>query len=291
MKKLVYIGQEVEQAEQLRRILSDDYRFEVIERSEAFDLDDCSLLVIEKRSDAGSHKRNMVRFRSLLGFRDIPIMIILNRSDLGDLQTPSDYDRDLLLITPLDDQKVRAQVQRALSPAGEDACPDDEILDAITKAARRVVGRVAGVEVVPAGSYLKKDYQLLGDICGLMPLKGYLEGSLAIGLSTLLARRLSAAMACCEEDAITDQDLPDGVGEIINQISGNLKTILSEQDKTVDIDLPVVQQGADKKIAETGTLPVVVQLFECGSEPFALFVCLRQNAESFAERREAPASA
>lgn len=286
MKKLVYIGEKVEQAEQLRRILSDDYQFQVIERSKAFDLDDCALVIIEKRSDPGSHKRNMVRFRSLIGFRDIPIVISLEQADLDHPQTPFDVSSDLLLVAPFDDDQIRKQIQRALSPVGEESPPDDETLQVIAKATSLVVGQNAGVEITHTESYSRKNYHLSGDICGVMPLTGYLEGCLAVGLSTLLARRLSARMAGCDEEFITDKDLPDGVGEVINQISGKVKTILSEQDKKVEIDLPKVHQGANGNIIEIDSLPVIVLLFECESEPFALYVCLRQNADSFAEQRE-----
>lgn len=287
MKKLVYIGENIEQAEQLRRILADDYCFEAIKRSEAFDLDDCALVIIEKRADPGSHKRNMVRFESLLGFRDIPILISLDQADPDLSQSPDNLGRDLLLVAPFNDDQVRKQIERTLSPVGKEASPDVVVLDTIAKATRLVVGQIAGVEIAHTGSYPKKNYHLSGDICGLMPLTGYLEGCLAVGLSTLLARRLSAHMAGCDEEFISDEDLPDGVGEVINQISGKVKTILSEQDMTVEIDLPNVRRGANRNIAESGSSPVIVLLFECEREPFALYVCLRQNADSFAEQQEA----
>ena len=291
MKRLVYIGENTEWAEQLRRILADEYYLEAIERREAFDLDDCALVIIEKRSDPGSHKRNMIRFRSLLGFRDIPIMISLDKANLDHPQDSPDHSSDMLLVAPFDDDQVHKQIGRALSPVGEENCPDEDILEVIVKATRTVVGQIAGVEIVHTGSYPKKDYHLLGDICGLMPLTGYLEGCVAVGMSTLLARRLSAQIAMCDEEFITDEDLLDGVGEIINQISGKIKTILSEQDKSVNMDLPVVGQGRDSNIANDYSLPVIVQLFECKNEQFAVCVCIRQNTESPAELQEAQQSA
>lgn len=286
MKKLVYIGENTKHAEQLRRILAGEYSFEAIERSKAFDLDDCALVIIEKRSDPGSHKRNMVRFESLLGFRDIPIVVSLDQADPDLSQSPDNLSRHLLLVAPFGAGQVRKQIQRALSPVGEEPPPDEDTLQVIAKATRLVIGQIVGVEIAHTGTYPSKNYHLSGDSCGLMPLTGYLEGCIAVGLSTLLSRRLSARLAGCDEEFISDEDLPDGVGEIINQISGKVKTILSEQGRTVDIDLPKAGQGANASIAQDSSLPVIVLLFECNREPFALYVCLRQNADSFAEQRE-----
>ncbi|MDH3891946.1 MAG: chemotaxis protein CheX [candidate division Zixibacteria bacterium] len=279
MKKLVYIGENLERADQLRRILSDEYRFEAIERSQAFDLDDCALVIIEKRSDPGSHKRNMVRFKSLVGYRDIPIVISLDQTDLDRQHTPIDHSCTML-ISPFDDDQVRRQIQRALTKVGVESSPDEDILQVIAQATRLVVGQIAGVEIVQTGNYARKEYHLSGEVCALMPLSGHLQGCLAVGLSTLLARRLSAQMACCDEGAVSDRDLPDGVGEIINQISGKVKTIMSEQDKSVEISLPEVCRVATGRIAENDTLPVQVLLFECGREAFAVYVCLRQCADN-----------
>lgn len=285
MKKLVYIGEDTERSEQLKQILSDEYEFDAIERSEALNLDDCALVILEKRSDPGSNRRNMVRFESLLGFRDIPLVVCIDQTDLDHSPASLDHNNDQMLVSPFDDDHVREQIQKALTPVGTQPPPDDEVLDSIVEAARLVVGQIAGVDIVHTGSYHKKDYRQQSGICAMMPLTGYLEGSLGVGFSTLLTRRLSAQMAGCEEEFVTDEDLPDGVGEVVNQISGKVKTILSEKDKSVEIGLPEICQGTTGSCSENGALPITVLLFECASEPFAVYVRLRQNTDSLAEQQ------
>ncbi|MCP4704085.1 MAG: chemotaxis protein CheX, partial [candidate division Zixibacteria bacterium] len=72
----------------------------------------------------------------------------------------------------------------------------------------------------------------------------------------------------------TPEDLHDGIGEIINMISGAAKAVLNEKGNSISIAIPTVIIGFGHQIAHPRDVPVVVLIFEVNEQPFAIQLCI-----------------
>jgi chemotaxis protein CheX len=69
-------------------------------------------------------------------------------------------------------------------------------------------------------------------------------------------------------------DVCDGVGEIINMIAGQAKSLLAKTKYRFNISIPSVVSGIDHEITHKKGTPNIVVLFDANGEEFALQVCL-----------------
>lgn len=133
-------------------------------------------------------------------------------------------------------------------------------------------------EVKRTQMVLKDDYTMYGDISGVMGISGKVRGSVAVTFPKDLAAKLVASMLGMEVEAVPKNDIHDGVGELINMISGNAKTKLSGTDYSFNISLPTIVAGPQHEILHKSDSPCIMITFEADGTPFTLQICLGANA-------------
>jgi CheY-specific phosphatase CheX len=74
-------------------------------------------------------------------------------------------------------------------------------------------------------------------VVGVVHIRGVWEGTVAVYLSTPLARHLAGIMFDCEPEAATPEQVIDTVGEMANMIGGSLKSLLAGRGQ---LSLPTV---------------------------------------------------
>jgi chemotaxis protein CheX len=107
-----------------------------------------------------------------------------------------------------------------------------------------------------------------------MNFSGKIDGAVVVSFNDDLARDIVARILGVPAFTVTPAELRDGVGEIINIISGNAKAALSGTEFGHEITLPAVVTGMGHEIAHPPNAPCVVIIFEADGRPFAVQICM-----------------
>jgi chemotaxis protein CheX len=77
-------------------------------------------------------------------------------------------------------------------------------------------------------------------ITGMVEISGGFSGTVVVELSRPLARKVAAALFGMELDQVTEAEVVDAVGEVVNILGGNLKALLPGPST---LSLPRVDDG------------------------------------------------
>ncbi len=159
---------------------------------------------------------------------------------------------------------------------------DWELIRSFIDATKEVFGMMAGIEVQEKEVLEQKGGQnVYGDVSGiigftgLQEISGEIHGSVAVTLPIGLAQKIVANMLMLEPEEVQEEEMRDGVGELINMISGDAKGKYNDKFK---ISLPTVVTGQKHTIGggtEIGR--VVVKFTDPDNEEFYLQICLEEK--------------
>ncbi len=91
----------------------------------------------------------------------------------------------------------------------------------------------------------KTDYGTLEDtITGVIGLAGTHKGVLAVHIPHPVAYAITSNFLGIDIDEI-NEDVEDAIGEIANMLGGNIKSILSEKGRDIDLSLPSTVSGKE----------------------------------------------
>lgn len=155
----------------------------------------------------------------------------------------------LMNLEPVDPDYDWDIVLSLVQPFAHAAC---EVLETTAKAKTRVLGFVTG-RVVPPN----------GEMAGCMALEGDIDGLAVAVLTQKQASKLGADIALCTEADLDDADIMDGVKEIINQVSGRVRTLEWAEGRKFTIDLPHIFHLAHKDDTFHSAPGWITILIEC----------------------------
>lgn len=121
--------------------------------------------------------------------------------------------------------------------------------------------------------YLKTNNVLVGDISGVMGLSGEVSGSIIVSFTKPSACLIVGNMLGATYDEIND-DVKDGIQEIVNLIAGQAKTMLKDTDFHFQVSIPTCIIGKGHQVNHKKGVPCVVAEFEVEGNPFTVEVSL-----------------
>ncbi len=83
------------------------------------------------------------------------------------------------------------------------------------------------------------------EISGLIGISGSTPGVVAIHATKKLAAKITAAMLGMQPEELSENEINDGFGEVVNIIAGNIKKDLEKQNVDFKLSLPTVINGVD----------------------------------------------
>jgi CheY-specific phosphatase CheX len=156
---------------------------------------------------------------------------------------------------------------------------DAQMVNAVIQATTEVLSTMMATETSFKGVHANTDYKPQGDISAVISISGEAgEGMFALSFSRSLANLMVARLIGLEPEHVTSEDLCDGVGEMVNMISGHTKATLSQASgQAYTLSLPTVIQGKDHEISSRPrNNPYLVVMFETEQENFYLQVSFKQ---------------
>lgn len=157
---------------------------------------------------------------------------------------------------------------------------DVMLVNAVVSATTQVLSTMANTQAVCKEIKAEKDYRPYGDISAVIGIFGEKgEGMFALSFPMELANTIIARLIGVPAEKLSSEDRCDGVGELVNMISGSTKSTLSQQNNTVyKLALPTVIQGRDHEISSRPkNAPYLVMLFEVEGKTFSLQVSFKNN--------------
>ena len=144
-----------------------------------------------------------------------------------------------------------------------------------------VLETLARVEIRRTDTYLiGRNTSLLGEVSAVMEITGDLQGRVAVSFPFGLARYLTSRIAWCTPEELTDEEVTDGIGEIINQVSGQARTILHKKGHELQIGLPRVFDKAGEPFQDENSDECYVIIYECSGQKFACQVAIPTLAKA-----------
>ncbi len=208
---------------------------------------------------------------------ETPVLLLCTKQKSGTTFAGMKAGAAGIVNKPLDPDDLVRTVAAALRNAkgAKKQSVNVEFINPFIDATRNVFSTMCGIDTKRKKLFLKEDHKMVGEVSGVMGLTGSATGSVVISMPGKLACMLVGRMLGEQPAEELNNDVCDGVGEIINMIAGQAKAMLVKTRYHFKISIPSVVKGLGHEISHKKGTPNIVVLFESeGGQEFALQVCL-----------------
>jgi chemotaxis protein CheX len=117
-----------------------------------------------------------------------------------------------------------------------------ELSDKIVESAQEIFSSMIMMDITVSDVNDGAHHTLEDSISGIIGLAGMRKGVLAIHLPKVVALAITSSFLGMEVEEI-NEDVEDAVGELANMLGGNVKTILSERGRDIELSMPSTISG------------------------------------------------
>lgn len=245
------------------------------------DATEYQLILIQSDDDSREALRKIKALRSAVKFRNIPIVLIAPK----DSSLPVPVRKYILAgateVLSLSESPVACGqiLQSYLIPGRRPLDREMQYLEPFIDGTRNVLGTMASMDAKFKDVYFRKDLRIFGDVSGVIGLSGKAEGTIVVTFYWDLAQLVISRMMEVEPDAINAEIIHDGVGELINMISGFAKKSLAKTPYHFQLSLPTVVVGWGHEIGHPDNASIAVLVFDVDEKAFAVQVSLTPKAD------------
>ncbi len=216
-----------------------------------------------------------------LGEHVCPIVIVTSHTGQYTAQHSVGGDEGAadIMLTPLQPYEVSQKLEKYTGAVKtkELIAVDVEHINPFISGTVDTVTQMAGMNCERVGLRLSSEATSHGYYSGTIGLSGKAEGFVSVTFSKELATTVVSKMLSMTEEEISEEDIRDGVGELMNVIAGAAKAELVNTKHSFQLSIPQVFSGGPHTVAQPRGIPVFVIEFKADDEPFDVLVCLRQK--------------
>jgi chemotaxis protein CheX len=150
-----------------------------------------------------------------------------------------------------------------------------EINNKIIESTIEIFTGMVMMEVSVAGEPLLEMAPLKQSITGMVGLAGIHRGVLAVHFPQQVALDVTGSFLGMEVEEI-NADVQDAIGEIANMLGGNLKTILSDRGKDIQLSLPSTISGDEYSFTSHADVDQIILPFQAPAGVFYVEVELER---------------
>ncbi len=141
-----------------------------------------------------------------------------------------------------------------------------EIEDKIIDATKEIFSSMVMMEI-EVKEVMEDHGPLTDTITGLIGLAGTHKGVLGIHTPYHVAMAITSSFLGMDVDEI-NEDVHDAVGELANMLGGNVKSILSEKGRDIDLSLPSTIAGSQYNFQSDKQVEKIIIRFDTGQGDF-----------------------
>jgi chemotaxis protein CheX len=242
--------------------------------TKGMDIREFALVLLEMDRDRNASMDMLKHLRYAARFRNIPILPMQSQGAANTFAFP--FSSALRNRLPLEypPAAVAQILEGYLMPGRLPKDTEMQYLTPFIESTQKVFSTMASMEVSCKQIYFKSDYNILGDVSGVIGLSGNADGMVVITFYWDLAQEIISRIMGVEQDTINPELINDGVGELINMISGAAKRYLVETPYYFQLSIPTVFVGWQHEVGHPEKASVAVMVFDFEDKSFALQVSL-----------------
>lgn len=136
-----------------------------------------------------------------------------------------------------------------------------DISEKIIESTMEIFSTMVMMDISVAGPPLAGSGKLCDTITGMIGLAGTHKGVLAIHIPNPVAIAITSSFLGMDVDAIND-DVRDAIGELANMLGGNVKTILSQNGRDIELSLPSTISGHEYGFQAASDVDMIILPFK-----------------------------
>jgi chemotaxis protein CheX len=253
-------------------------------QSSSFDaqrpLQEFSMVIVEAGSKKSQQLLQEIKaLRYACNFRNIPLIVMKKKSDSYSKQPYLMAGATEVLSLQAPPLACRQILQGYLIPNRQPLDQEMEYLAPFINSTKHVLKTMASMDAEYKELYFPSDFRIFGDVSGIIGLSGKAEGTAVITFYWDLARKVISHMMRVTEDQINAEFIHDGVGELINMISGFSKKSFVGKPYHFELSIPTVVMGSGHQIGYPEEASIALLIFDVEKNSFALQVCLKPKTK------------
>ncbi len=142
-----------------------------------------------------------------------------------------------------------------------------DIIPKIVDATQEIFTGMVMMEISLDGEPLAELGIMKNSITGMVGLAGIRKGMLAVHFPNSLALAITTSFLGMEVEEM-NEDVQDAIGEIANMLGGNVKTILSDKGRDIQLSLPSTISGEEYSFMSSNEVDQVVLPFKAPAGVF-----------------------
>ena len=144
-----------------------------------------------------------------------------------------------------------------------------EISDNIVETTKEIFSSMVMMDISVSGPNTSESVPLQESISGVIGLAGTHKGVLAIHIPIKVALAITGSFLGMDVEEL-NEDVEDAVGELANMIGGNVKSILSERGRDIELSLPSTITGQQYDFQPTKEADRLIIPFKCDVGEFTI---------------------
>ncbi|MBA3037106.1 MAG: hypothetical protein FP814_11515 [Desulfobacterium sp.] len=265
-------------SQKLTNVLKDSAEVIVEPFSEQREITDFNLVILySNNGDDQNILRKIKNLHFRTKFRNIPILLVKDKSEYFSDQPYFNFGVSEFMALDEPEPIFNQILQGYLNPGRQPLDRELIYLSPFIESTKQVLSKMASMEAEFRGVYFKNSLRVLGDVSGVIGLSGTTEGTVIITFLWNLAQRVIANIMDVKQNEINAEMIHDGVGEIINMISGSAKKSLLEASYDFQLSIPTIIVGWGHEVGHPENATIAVLTFDVGDQAFVLHVSLTQK--------------
>lgn len=125
-----------------------------------------------------------------------------------------------------------------------------DLKEKMIESAQEIFSTMVMMEIAVEGQCSTETPPLVDSISGVVGLAGKYKGVLAIHLPNSVAMAITSSFLGMDVEEI-NEDVEDAVGELANMLAGDIKTVLSDKGRDIDLSIPTIISGHEYTFQST----------------------------------------
>ncbi len=275
MERVLLIDCNTQVTELATILLGDKVTIEKEPYQEGRHLEEFSMVFLELGDDSEHDVQKMKRLRYSCNFRNVPIISIRRGKARAQDQAYILAGGTEVLSTQDPPAACRQILQGYLTRGRQPLKEEKDYIMPFVDSTIKVLSKMANMTPIFKQVYFCNTFRIVGDVSGIIGVTGEAEGTVVITFYWNLARKVISKMMQVDQDKINAEIIHDGVGEIINVISGATKRELVGKPYHFELSLPTVVMGSGHQIGHPDDASIAILLFDVDASSFVLQVCLK----------------
>ncbi len=151
----------------------------------------------------------------------------------------------------------------------------NDIIGIFIESTESVLKTITGYTVKHVSTAVKNNHLCENALTGILDFAYHADGTAALSFPKKLIKEISGKLTGLEKKELSETVIQDSLGELINQVTGAVKTKLDCTDYGFVLDIPRIAKGLKKNFTTKTDFPGIVMKFEMAGEEISLLLVMK----------------